>query len=122
MSIDYSDMAFPKPTKKKKRKKHKKSILKSEKGVCFLCEKLYGETRLQYTEEHHVVFGSGRRSMSEAEGFKVDLCMKHHGTGKEGVHGSRKMRELLCRLVQEEYEKTHTREEFMKIAGRNYLG
>lgn len=27
MSIDYSDMAFPKPRKKKKRKIHKKSIL-----------------------------------------------------------------------------------------------
>lgn len=31
MSIDYSDMAFPKPEKKKKRKKHKKSILKTKK-------------------------------------------------------------------------------------------
>lgn len=31
MSIDYTDMAFPKPTRKKKRKKHKKSILKTKK-------------------------------------------------------------------------------------------
>lgn len=31
MSIDYSDMAFPKPSKKKKRKRHKKSILKTKK-------------------------------------------------------------------------------------------
>lgn len=31
MSIDYSDMAFPKPAKKRKQKKHKKSILKTKK-------------------------------------------------------------------------------------------
>ena len=35
MSIDYSDMAFPKLACKKKRKSHKKSILKSRKGVCY---------------------------------------------------------------------------------------
>ena len=30
MSIDYSDMAFPKPGKKKKRKKHAKSIIQNK--------------------------------------------------------------------------------------------
>lgn len=117
MSIDYSDMAFPKPGKKKKRKTHKKSILHTQKGYCYLCVHLNGNYRKQYTEEHHIVYGSGQREISEAEGLKVDLCRKHH----EEIHGSRKMRELLCRIAQEEYEQTHTREEWRDRFKKNYL-
>lgn len=36
MSIDYSDMAFPKPRKKKKRKIHKKKHFKQSKGHLLL--------------------------------------------------------------------------------------
>ena len=78
MSIDYSDMAFPKLACKKKRKSHKKSILKSRKGVCYLCSILYGDSSKQYTEEHHIMFGSGQRELSEADGLKVNLCRDHH--------------------------------------------
>ena len=73
MSIDYSDMAFPKLACKKKRKSHKKSILKSRKGVCYLCLILYDDPSKKYTEEHHIMFGSGQRELSEADGLKVDL-------------------------------------------------
>ena len=114
MSIDYSDMAFPKPEKKKKRKKHTKSILKTEKHVCFLCGKLN-------TEEHHILFGAGQREIAEAEGMKVDLCPEHHRIGQQAVHNNREIREMLCRMAQEEYEKTHTREEWMEISRKNYL-
>lgn len=51
MSIDYSDMAFPKPGKKKKRKIHKKSILNSQKGICYLCARLNGDYSVKQTEE-----------------------------------------------------------------------
>lgn len=116
MSIDYSDMAFPKPKKKKKRISHPKSILNTEKGVCYLCANLYGDYRQQYTEEHHVLFGSGMRILSEAEGLKVYLCEPHHKSGKEAVHNCRKTRELLCEIAQREYEKSHTRKDWMKIS------
>lgn len=121
MSIDYSDMKFPKPGKKKKIKKHKKSIMKTEKGTCFICARLYNDYRHKQTEEHHVVFGEGLRPRSEAEGLKVYLCLKHHREGPEAVHGNREMREELCRIAQEEYEKTHTRSEWRKTFGKNYL-
>ena len=121
MSIDYSDMAFPKPARKKKRKTHKKSILRTQKGVCYLCAKLNNDYRQQYTEEHHVLFGSGMREISEGEGLKVDLCMKHHRTGQQAVHNNREMSELLCRIAQEEYEQTHTYEEWMGKSKKNYL-
>ena len=121
MSIDYSDMAFPKPEKKKKRKKHAKSILKTEKHVCFLCGKLKGDYRQKYTEEHHILFGAGQRGIAEAEGMKVDLCLEHHRIGQQAVHNNREIREMLCRIAQEEYEKTHTRDEWMQISRKNYL-
>lgn len=121
MSIDYSDMAFPKLVSKKKRKSHKKSILKSGKGVCYLCSILYGDSSKQYTEEHHIMFGSGQRELSEADGLKVDLCRNHHKEGTEAVHNNREMRELLCRIAQTEYEQTHTREEWMARYKKNYL-
>lgn len=121
MSIDYSDMAFPKPGKKKKRKKHKKSILPTQKHICYLCARLYGDYRYQYTEEHHILFGSGMRQQAEEHGIKVDLCWRHHEEGPEAVHNNREMRELLCRIAQEEYEKDHTREEWMEFSKKNYL-
>ena len=69
MSIDYSDMAFPKPKKKKKEESaiRKRHFVTQKRDVCYLCANLYGDYRQQYTEEHHVLFGSGMRILSEAE-------------------------------------------------------
>ena len=63
MSIDYSDMAFPKPKKKKKRISHPKSILNTEKGMCYLCANLYGDYRKQYTEEQNSIGSRGIESV-----------------------------------------------------------
>ena len=119
--MDYTGMAFPKAGKKKKRKKHKKSILRTKKGVCYLCARLNDDYSEKVTEEHHILFGSGRRELAEAEGIKVDLCIDHHRTGQQAVHNCRETSELLCRIAQEEYELTRSREEWMQIAGKNYL-
>ena len=121
MSIDYSDMAFPKPEKAKKRRKHRKSILRSQKGICHLCARMNNDYRLKYTEEHHIIYGGGRRTQAEEEGIKVDLCLYHHREGQQAVHNNRAIRELLCRMAQEEYEQTHTRAEWMRMCGKNYL-
>lgn len=82
---------------------------------------LDGDKSIKYTEEHHVAFGGGKRSTSEANGIKVYLCWKHHKEGKEAVHNCRATRERLCRILQEEYEKTNTREQWMEKFGKNYL-
>ena len=119
--MDYTEMAFPKPGKRKKRKKHKKSILRTQKGICYLCARLSDDYSEKITEEHHILFGSGRRELAEAEGIKVDLCIPHPRTGQQAVHNCRETRELLCRIAQEEYEQTHTHREWMQIAGKNYL-
>ena len=119
--MDYTGMDFPKPGKRKKRKKHKKSILRTRKGVCYLCARLSDDYSEKVTEEHHILYGSGRRELAEAEGLKVYLCIPHHRTGQQAVHNCRETRELLCRIAQREYEQTHTHEEWMELAGKNYL-
>lgn len=111
---------FPKTGKKKRRKKHGKPLIFTEPGRCFLCAR-EGIKKHQETERHHVLYGAGQREVSEAQGLVVDLCPYHHRIGPEAVHNCRATREYLCRLYQAEYEKTHTREEWMALAGRNYL-
>lgn len=115
-------LMFPKKAwKNKKRTQKKKRILPTTKGVCYICAHRYNDWSCKPTQEHHIIYGGGQRKDSEREGIKVYLCLKHHGTGEEGVHGSREMREWLCREAQREYEKTHTREEWMQEFKKNYL-
>lgn len=67
-----------------------------------------------------VYYGTANRRVSEANGFIVPLCRDHH-TGNDGVHFNKRMDLFLKRKCQEEFEKTHTREDFLKLIGRNYL-
>lgn len=115
-----SDLMFPKPKWKKKKKRHPPSILPSDKHICFLCAR-NGDYRPKITEEHHVFFGSGLRDASEENGLKCDLCIPHHRTGPEAVHNNQETREYLCRIFQQQYERTHTHEEFMELVHKNYL-
>lgn len=91
-----------------------KSIIQGERQ-CYFCGSTVG------LEEHHVFFGVSRRKISEREGFKAWLCPYHHRGGKHGVHGCRSLDLVLKRACQEEYEKTHTREEWLALIGRNYI-
>ena len=114
------NMMFPKPTKQKKRKKHKKSIMQPKGGRrCYLCMLLDGDfTYKPYLEEHHVLFGN-THAFAEAEGLKVNLCLEHHRNGPAAVHNNAKNARILMAKAQEVYERTHTREEWMKNAGKN---
>lgn len=115
-------LMYPKPRKTKKRKKHKQSILHTKDGTCYLCIKLYGDYRQhRVTHEHHIYDGNPNRAISEAEGLKVYLCLSHHLNGSEAVHNNSKNMRLLQQEGQEAYERTHSREEFMELVGRNYL-
>lgn len=114
-------LMYPKQKAAKRRRKHKKSILHQKDGTCYLCMRLHGDYRIHpYTEEHHV-FDGPNRQVSEAEGFKAHLCPEHHRTGKEAVHKNHDSMLLLQQDVQREYERGHTREEFLELVGRNYL-
>ena len=72
--------------------------------------------------KHHIFFGSGQREISERCGFWVYLKPELH-EGEYGVHGrdGHQLDLRLKRECQRKYEKTHSREEFMALIGRNYL-
>lgn len=113
---------FPKQQTKKKRKTHKQSILQNKADrICYLCAKLHEDYHQhRYLEEHHI-FDGPNRIHSEAEGLKVYLCADHHRNGREAVHKNHDMMLLLQQDAQREYEKTHTREDFMALIGQNYI-
>lgn len=92
-----------------------KSILQSEK-YCWVC----GAINDLHT--HHIYFGTGNRSISENYGFKAYLCGKHHNLSEHGVHFDKSLDLRLKRACQRAFERTHSRDEFVKIIGKNYLG
>lgn len=116
-------LKFPKETKKKKRRKHKESILQNRMdGTCYLCARLHGDYRIhKCREEHHIFLGNPGRKLSEAEGLKVYLCLEHHQTGPEAVHKNQRILRLLQQDAQRTFEKTSSRERFMELFGRNYI-
>ena len=148
MSIDYSDMAFPKPVrklrekkpywqrqkkpqnrkvapvqrKKPKRYKKVKSIMqdKSDKR-CYLCMLLENDYRIHSTtEEHHVLFGN-TKWVSDAYGLRVNLCLRHHRTSNEAVHNNHKNAELLMKIGQQAFREEYQNLDWMEIVGKNYL-
>ena len=90
------------------------SILNTNKGHCFICG------RICATHKHHI-FGASNRSNSENLGLWVYLCPECHNMSNRGVHNNRKNDLMLKKIAQREFEKTHTREQFISIIGRNYL-
>ena len=88
--------------------KHDKK--REKKGFCQLC----GEHGI--THIHHV-FGGSRRGVSERYDFVIELCPNCHSW----VHASEAANERLKMKYQRIYEQTHTRAQWMKLMGRNWL-
>lgn len=53
--------------------------------------------------------------------IEITPLVLRYQTGQQAVHNNREIRELLCEIAQIEYEVDHTHEEWMRIAGKNYL-
>lgn len=97
------------------------SILQEKGSPCYLCMKMRPHYEWKRAVHEHHIFGGSNRDKSEAEGLKVYLCLEHHISGKEAVHNNAEMMKVLRQDGQRAFEKTHTREEFMKLFGKNYL-
>ncbi len=97
-----------------------KSILQEDNGVCFLCS-LAGDDHEQYTHEHHVIYGTSGRKLSEKYGLKLYLCPQHHEFGKEAVHKNKGTRILLEKIAQLVFINQYSPELWMQIFGKNYL-
>ena len=81
---------------------------------CYVCGAVRGLHR------HHIYAGPNRK-VSEANGFTVWLCAAHHNMSDAGVHFDRALDLHLKREQQRAYERTHSRREFMRLIGKNYL-
>lgn len=88
-----------------------KSIIDgNEDGRCYLCG------RFGYTETHHMMHGI-RRAAADKYGLTVELCRTCHSN----VHDKGLLDEYLEREAQKAFEKNHSREEWMREFGKNYL-
>lgn len=74
----------------------------------------------EYLQMHHVFAGAYRKK-SERMRFVVPLCMTCHLDGRMGVHANQERNLVLKRWAQEQFEETHTRQEFREVFGKNYL-
>ena len=92
-----------------------KSILQNEKR-CFISGSTTGLQR------HHI-YGASNRNISEENGFWVWLRHDCHieDSPNKTPHNCRMTDLCLKEMCQREYEKTHSREEFIKLIGRSYL-
>ena len=100
-----------------KKGSHTWSILTGKDKRCFVTGRENG------LQKHHIFHGSGKREISDRNGFWCYLVPEKHLAGLGGLHanpGNGLDRALKC-ICQREYEKTHTREEFIDLIGKNYI-
>jgi len=92
-----------------------------ERRYCYLCGREHSD--YNYLEKHHVFFGSSyNKKISEKYGLLVYLCpVTCHKFGKESVHHNREIDLKVKKEAQAFFEKTHSREEFMKLLNRNFM-
>lgn len=70
--------------------------------------------------KHHI-FGGANRKWSELYGLYVWLRPDWHNMSDYGVHFNKSLDMKLKQYAQAEFEKVYSREEFMRLFGRNYL-
>ena len=87
------------------------SILATRDGECYICN------RLTETARHEIYFGTAKRKNSKKHGLWVNLCPDCHNN----VHRERITDLWLKEMGQRKYELAHTRDDFVKLFGRNYL-
>lgn len=94
-----------KTNKLKNLEKKRFSLLTNDLEHCFICKKT--------PVDIHEIYGGSNRKRSMIYGFCVPLCRKHH----QDLETLKYLKEIM----QKEYEKEHTREEFIKIIGKSCL-
>ena len=88
------------------------SIITDNFEECFICHSRQG------LSPHHCWHGRTNRKLSDKYGLIVPLCYKCHSDLHERNY---QLNLYLMRVAQIEFEKKYSREEFMKIFGKNKL-
>lgn len=97
-----------------------RSIMQKKDGRCYLCMLLHGDDGTKVTQEHHVIFGTANRKLSERYGLKVYLCIPHHTGSRESVHQNAEMALLLKIRAQRAFRERFPAIDWMEIFGKNY--
>lgn len=94
-----------------------RSIMMSERGVCYLCQK-----RTQ-TEYHHVFNGQPNRKRSEQYGLTVYLCPACHNSSPDSVHQNQETDDFLKADTQKKAMEYYgwTVDDFRAIFGKSWL-
>ena len=100
-----------KSSKLAKLERNRFSILTNDLEHCYICTER-GIKNI-FKQDLHEVYGGSNRKRSIENGLVVPLCRK--------CHEDKETLEYLKRIVQLKYEKTHSREDFIKIIGKSYL-
>ena len=95
-----------KSNKLAKLEKNRYSIFTDNFQICYYCHRT-GELDI------HEVYGGSNRQRSMINGLCVPLCRRCH-SNIEVIKDLRKW-------CQKEYEKTHSRNEFIKLIGKSYI-
>lgn len=96
------------------------SIIQAKDGRCYLCQMLNEDYCIKNTEEHHAIFGTAQRKLSEKYGLKVYLCKEHHTAGKNAVHNNHDAAALIKDVAQRRFEAGFDYLDFCEIFGKNY--
>ena len=99
-----------KTNKQKQLEKNRFSIFTNDFTKCYYCHKQKLESE---KFDLHEVYGGSNRTRSIKYGLVVPLCRICHS--KEEI-----IKYLRIKL-QKEFEKTHTRDEFIEITGKSYI-
>lgn len=91
-----------------------KSLISNER-FCVVCG-------TNYNLHRHHIYGASNRKHSEEYGCWCYLCARHHNMSNDGVHFSKTLNLKLKQQCQRAFEyQVGTREDFLKIFGRNFL-
>lgn len=96
--------------KQKQLEKNRFTIFTNKFDECYYCKRKIKENEKL---DLHEIYGGSNRTRSIKNGFVVPLCRL--------CHSNEEIIQYLRIKLQKEYEKTHSREKFIKIIGKNYI-
>ena len=100
------------------------SIMHKKGTYCYLCALLHEDyAEKQNLQEHHVIYGNGRRMWSERFGLKIYLCFCHHtyDGGPEAIHRNHEIAQRCKEEAQRAFERQYPNLNFIDYFGMNYI-
>ena len=98
-----------KTTKLQKIEKKRFSILTNNLKQCYICK--------SSPVDIHEIYGGANRKTSMKNGFCIPFCRHHHDL----ITNNSVLSNIYKVICQRKFEETHSREEFIKIIGKNYI-